>query len=79
MKQYQGKVVVFCMPGNSYSGRFLTSFVELIDACRSIGIRPLISQDYSSMVNLQDVRWQVQMSLEENNKHHLVEKLHTII
>jgi GT2 family glycosyltransferase len=51
MKQYQGKVVVFCMPGNSYSGRFLTSFVELIDACRSIGIRPLISQDYSSMVN----------------------------
>jgi len=51
MDNYKGKTVVFCLPGSHYSGRFLTSFVELITACHSLGLRPLISQSYSSMVN----------------------------
>jgi hypothetical protein len=51
MIETQGKVIVFCLPGRSYSGRFLISFVELIDATRSIGMQPRISQEYSSMVN----------------------------
>ena len=51
MEQYKGKTVVFCLPGNNYSGRFLTSFTELIMVCRDHGIRTLISQSYSSMVN----------------------------
>ena len=51
MDNYTGKTVVFCLPGNSYSGRFLVSFIELLDACKSLQMRPLISQNYSSMVN----------------------------
>ena len=46
-----GKTVVFCLPGSHYSGRFLVSFTELIIHCKAIGINPIISQDYSSMVN----------------------------
>jgi len=48
---YFGKTVVFCLPGSHYSGRFLVSFTELIIHCKAIGINPIISQDYSSMVN----------------------------
>ena len=48
---YFGKTVVFCLPGSHYSGRFLVSFTELIIYCKAIGINPIISQDYSSMVN----------------------------
>lgn len=48
---YLNKTVVFCLPGSQYSGRFLVNFVSLIDYCRTLGMRPLISQDYSSMVN----------------------------
>jgi GT2 family glycosyltransferase len=51
MDNYTGKTVVFCLPGNSYSGKFLVSFVELMNACARMQMRPLISQDYSSMVN----------------------------
>jgi hypothetical protein len=46
-----GKTVVFCLPGSSYSGRFLVNFVSLIEACKDVGLTPLISQEYSSMVN----------------------------
>ncbi len=48
---YIDKTVVFCLPGPSYSGRFLVSFTELILDCKAAGINPVISQDYSSMVN----------------------------
>lgn len=48
---YFGKTVIFCLPGSHYSGRFLVSFTELIIHCKAIGINPIISQDYSSMVN----------------------------
>lgn len=48
---YLGKTVVFCLPGSHYSGRFLVSFTQLIHDCRVVGMNPVISQDYSSMVN----------------------------
>lgn len=48
---YLGKTVVFCLPGSHYSGRFLVSFTQLLDDCRRVGMKPIISQDYSSMVN----------------------------
>lgn len=48
---YLGKTVVFCLPGSHYSGRFLVSFTQLILDCQKMGIRTVISQDYSSMVN----------------------------
>lgn len=46
-----GKTVIFCLPGSHYSGRFLVSFTKLILTCKQVGINPIISQDYSSMVN----------------------------
>ena len=48
---YLGKTVVFCLPGSHYSGRFLVSFTQLFDNCKRVGMKPIISQDYSSMVN----------------------------
>jgi len=48
---YLGKTVIFCLPGSYYSGRFLVSFTQLLDDCRKVGMKPIISQDYSSMVN----------------------------
>lgn len=48
---YFGKTIIFCLPGSHYSGRFLVSFTELILACKQVGMNPIISQDYSSMVN----------------------------
>jgi len=48
---YLGKTVVFCLPGSYYSGRFLVSFNQLILECKALGMNPIISQDYSSMVN----------------------------
>ena len=48
---YLGKTIIFCLPGSHYSGRFLVSFTQLILECKALGINPVISQDYSSMVN----------------------------
>lgn len=45
------KNIVFCLPGSFYSGTFLLSFVELISWCSSNGINPIVSQNYSSLVN----------------------------
>ena len=50
-RPYLGKTVVFCLPGSHYSGRFLVSFTQLLDDCRRAGMKPIMSQDYSSMVN----------------------------
>lgn len=36
--------VVFCLPGASYSGRFLQSWTNLVSWCLAHGIRPLLSQ-----------------------------------
>ena len=45
------KIIVICLPGNTYSGKFMTSLIELIFYIQSQGGQALISQDYSSMVN----------------------------
>lgn len=39
--------VVFCLPGSSYSGRFLQCWTDLVTWCLANGIRPLLSQRYS--------------------------------
>ena len=44
-------IVVFCLPGNSYSGDFLKSFTGLWTWCLQNGISPVLSQQQSSMVN----------------------------
>ena len=44
-------IVVFCLPGNSYSGGFLKSFTGVWTWCLRNGIQPIMSQNYSSMVN----------------------------
>ena len=39
--------IVFCLPGNSFSGKFLDSWSSLLAACISNGIRPIISRKSS--------------------------------
>lgn len=47
----QGKTFVLCLPGNTYSGTFMTSLLELVFHIQRNGGRVQISQQYSSMVN----------------------------
>ena len=47
MKKYQGKVVVFCLPGRSFTNNFLTSWSELLLWCINNGITPLMVNRYS--------------------------------
>ena len=42
--------VIFCLPGREFSGRFLQSWTELVYACLSNGIQPIMSQHYTSVV-----------------------------
>lgn len=49
--RWRGKTIVFCLPGNNYSGDFLVNFTHLMMWCYNNGIQPYLSQDYSSMVN----------------------------
>jgi GT2 family glycosyltransferase len=46
-----GKTIVICMPGNMYSGKFMTNFLELFMHIKARGGIPIVSQQYSSMVN----------------------------
>tara|TARA_Y100000589_G_C27121359_1_gene616617 strand:- start:279 stop:926 length:648 start_codon:yes stop_codon:yes gene_type:complete len=39
--------ILFCLPGPSFSGKFLSCWTDLIHACISTGITPLLSQRYS--------------------------------
>jgi len=39
--------IVFCLPGPSFSGRFLQCWTELYRACLASGITPILSQRYS--------------------------------
>lgn len=39
--------IVFCLPGNSFSGQFLECWTELLAFCLSNNIRPVISRKYS--------------------------------
>jgi len=43
--------IVFCLPGKTYSGDFLKSFTETWTWCLQNGFQPVLSQNYSSMVN----------------------------
>jgi len=45
------KTIVICLPGKTYSGKFITSIVELVAYIQSQKGRALISQHYSPMVN----------------------------
>jgi GT2 family glycosyltransferase len=45
------KTIVFCLPGNTYSGSFMMSFIELLSYVSSQGAIFKVSQQYSSMVN----------------------------
>jgi len=42
--------IVFCLPGNSFSGRFLECWTNLLAWCLSNGIRFLLSRKYSNNV-----------------------------
>ena len=46
-----GKTVVLCLPGNTYSGNFMVSLINLMYHISKKGGIPIISQQYSSMVN----------------------------
>lgn len=42
--------VVFCLPGNEFSGRFLECWTGLVSWCQGNGIVPLLSRQYSCNV-----------------------------
>lgn len=44
-------LVVFCLPGAHYSGRFLRNWTDLTQSLRERGIEFLLKQKYSSMVH----------------------------
>lgn len=44
-------LVVFCIPGRSFSGRFLTCWTNLISECMKLNISIMVSNQYSSMVH----------------------------
>lgn len=45
------KTIIFCLPGNQYSGSFMMNFIELLALVSREGASFKISQQYSSMVN----------------------------
>ena len=47
----KGKTVILCLPGNMYSGKFMTSLLELVFHISRQGGQAIVSQQYSSMVN----------------------------
>jgi len=42
--------IVFCLPGNSFSGRFLECWTNLLAWCLANGIRPILSRKYSNNI-----------------------------
>ncbi len=51
MNSLKDKTIIFCLPGNTYSGDFMMSFIELLSFVGGQGANFKISQQYSSMVN----------------------------
>jgi hypothetical protein len=47
----KGKTFVICLPGKTYSGKFVTSMIELVMYIQGRGGKVMISQHYSPMVN----------------------------
>ena len=44
-------IVVFCLPGRSFSGKFLAAWTNIIETCHQVGITPYLSTQYSSVVH----------------------------
>lgn len=44
--------IVFCLPGQSYSGRFLECWSDLLASCILKGVTPIMRQEYTSNVYL---------------------------
>lgn len=44
--------VVFCLPGHSYSGRFLECWSDLLASCIMKGVTPVMRREYASNVYL---------------------------
>ena len=44
------KKIIFCLPGREFSGIFLQCWTELVYACLSNGIQPIMSQHYSPLL-----------------------------
>lgn len=42
--------IVFCLPGNIFSGPFLECWTNLIAWCLASGIRPVVSREYSNNI-----------------------------
>ena len=42
-----GLKIVFCLPGNSFSGRFLECWSETLGSLRNLGIEVALSRKYS--------------------------------
>jgi len=47
----KGKTFVICLPGKTYSGKFVTSMIELVMYIQGHGGKVMVSQHYSPMVN----------------------------
>jgi len=47
----KGKTFVICLPGKTYSGKFVTSMIELVMYIQGRGGKVMVSQHYSPMVN----------------------------
>jgi len=47
----KGKTFVICLPGKTYSGKFVTSMIELVMYIQGLGGKVMVSQHYSPMVN----------------------------
>jgi hypothetical protein len=43
--------VIFCLPGNYYSGTFVSCWTSLLEQCRQRGIEIILQQSYSSLVH----------------------------
>lgn len=51
MTSLKDKTIIFCLPGKTFSGDFMMSFIELLSFVGSQGANFKVSQQYSSMVN----------------------------
>lgn len=50
-QQKKVPTIVFCLPGREFSRQFLLSWSALLAACLDVGIKIVISQEYSSVVH----------------------------
>jgi hypothetical protein len=51
LEKYSGKVIIFCLPGNSYSKNFVCKLIELNSTLTKAGVKVLMSQGYSPEIH----------------------------